>query len=162
MTDQSTAQLPASALALAPANRLIGKVALITGGGGAIGLETAGRLLQEGARVSLIDISREALDRATTHLQETILANDPAGRSAKECILTIQADVTSEPEVAAYTERTVSHFGRLDTAFLNAGISYSSTSIFDTTAESYDRIMNANVKSGRFCTSFSFFVAGKE
>lgn len=124
--------------------RLAGQVVLITGAGGSIGLETASRLLQEGASLSLVDISSEALDKAKSKLQSLLSSSD----SADARILTIRADVTSEKEIEQFTKSTVDKFGRFDCAFLNAGISHSSTSIFDTTEESYDRIMNVNVKSG--------------
>ncbi|KAH8662142.1 putative 2,5-dichloro-2,5-cyclohexadiene-1,4-diol dehydrogenase [Xylariales sp. PMI_506] len=125
-----------------PSQRLLGKVVLITGAGGSIGLETARRLLQEGANVSLVDISSEALEAATLKLLPVISADTLDSR-----ILSLQGDVTSESEVEKYTQATVEKFGRLDCAFLNAGISYGSTSIFDTTEESYDKIMRVNVKS---------------
>ncbi|KAL1845346.1 hypothetical protein VTK73DRAFT_649 [Phialemonium thermophilum] len=125
-----------------PSQRLAGRTILITGAGGAIGLETATRLIQEGANLSLVDINPEALQAAVVKLG-AILAGD--GVEAR--ILTIAADVTCEMEVEAYTAKTVAKFGRLDAVFLNAGISYSSTSIFDTTEEAYDRLMKVNVKS---------------
>ncbi|KAK6189644.1 hypothetical protein LQW54_013048 [Pestalotiopsis sp. IQ-011] len=123
--------------------RLAGQVVLITGAGGSIGMETASRLLQEGASLSLVDISSEALDVAKSKLQSLLSSSD----SADARILTIRADVTSEKEIEQFTKSTVDKFGRFDCASLNAGISYSSTSIFYTTEESYDRIMNVNVKS---------------
>jgi NAD(P)-dependent dehydrogenase (short-subunit alcohol dehydrogenase family) len=126
------------------AQRLPGNVVLITGAGGSIGLETAIRLLQEGASLSLVDISSEALDAAVTKLQGAV-----AGQSLDSRILSIRGDVTSESDIEDYTKKTVERFGRLDCAFLNAGISYNSTSIFDTTEELYDRVMKVNVKSGR-------------
>jgi NAD(P)-dependent dehydrogenase (short-subunit alcohol dehydrogenase family) len=126
-----------------PSQRLMGKLVLITGAGGAIGLETAGRLLQEGANISLVDINFEALESAKSKLSAHVETGTVDSR-----ILTIKADVTLENEVEAYTQQTVSKFNRLDCAFLNAGISYASTSIFDTTEESYDKVMKVNVKSG--------------
>lgn len=123
--------------------RLAGKVVLITGAGGSIGLATASRMLQEGANLSLVDINPEALDMAKSEL-EPFVSSD----SLDLVVLTILADVTSEEDVERFTKATVDKFGRLDCAFLNAGISYSSTGIFDTTEESYDNIMKVNVKSG--------------
>lgn len=120
-----------------------GKVVLITGAGGAIGLQTATRLLQEGANLSLIDISPDALEAARFELSTHINSSDLDSR-----VLTYRADVTLEKEVEAFVEQTVQKFGRFDCAFLNAGISYSSTSLFDTTEETYERMMNVNVKSG--------------
>jgi NAD(P)-dependent dehydrogenase (short-subunit alcohol dehydrogenase family) len=139
MTDSVTATNPSPL----PSQRLLGKTVLITGAGGSIGLETAGRLLQEGANLSLVDISSEALEAAVTKLESYV-----ATGTIKSRVATHQADVTSEAEVEQYTAKTVEKFGRLDCAFLNAGISYNSTSIFDTTEESYERVMRVNVKSG--------------
>lgn len=126
-----------------PTQRLAGKVVLITGAGGSIGLATACRMLQEGASLSLVDISPQSLDKARSELQ-------PFGSpdSLESRVLTIISDVTSEEDVERFTAATVDKFGRLDCAFLNAGISHSATSIFDTTEQSYDNIMKVNVKSG--------------
>ncbi|KAK2596454.1 hypothetical protein N8I77_013344 [Diaporthe amygdali] len=125
-----------------PSHRLAGKVVLITGAGGSIGLATASRLLQEGASLSLVDISPEALDMAKSKMHPFVSPNSLDSR-----VLAVLADVTCEKDVERFTKATVDKFGRLDCAFLNAGISYSSTSIFDTTEQSYDKIMNVNVKS---------------
>ena len=125
--------------------RLAGKVVLITGAAGAIGLESAQRLLREGASVSLLDINLEALEAANAKLRTALEATES---DLEKRILPIKTDVTVEAEMDSATEKTVSTFGRLDCAFLNAGISYNSTSIFDTTEELFDRVMRINVKSG--------------
>lgn len=123
--------------------RLAGKAAMITGGGGAIGVATSARLLQDGANVCLVDISTEALQAALSELRETISAE-----SVNERILLVDADLTSESDVEKSVAKMVDKWGRLDCAFLNAGVSYASTSIFDTTEDSYERVMRINVKSG--------------
>jgi NAD(P)-dependent dehydrogenase (short-subunit alcohol dehydrogenase family) len=64
-------------------------------------------------------------------------------------ILTIQADVTSEVDVQNFVDETVRHFGRLDVAFLCAGVSYSSTSILETSVDQYDKVMKINCRSGK-------------
>ncbi|CAG9990359.1 unnamed protein product [Clonostachys byssicola] len=129
--------------ALSMAVRLQDRVVLITGAGGTIGLESASRLLQEGARLSLLDISTTALDKAMEQLKPLI----PADQEASSRIIAIKTDVTVAADMEAATAKTVDTFGRLDCAFLNAGISYSSTSIFDTTEELYEKLMAINVKS---------------
>ncbi|KAK7932213.1 hypothetical protein PG985_002925 [Apiospora marii] len=127
-----------------PAQRLLGKTVLITGAGGTIGLEAAIRMLQEGANLSLVDVSKVALDRALTKLSEVL---GQQGDDIPSRILPIRADCTEEAEVETYTDETFRKFGRLDCAFLNAGKSYSSTSIFDTKVEDYDELMRINVRS---------------
>lgn len=136
---------PSASVTPLSAQRLLKKVVLITGAGGAIGLETSARLLQEGASLALVDINPDALVAAVSKLKPYLRD----GESAESRILTLTADVTSEKDTEDFTKKTVEKFGSLDVAFLNAGISYASTSIFDTTEESYDRVMNINVKSGR-------------
>lgn len=134
--------LPASL----PAQRLLGKTVLITGAGGTIGLETAIRMLQEGANLSLVDISMTALERALTKLSEVLRHQ---GGDVPSRILSTRADCTDEGEVEAYTDKTIREFGGLDCAFLNAGKSYGSRSIFDTKVEDYDELMRINVRSGK-------------
>jgi NAD(P)-dependent dehydrogenase (short-subunit alcohol dehydrogenase family) len=126
-------------------DRLSGQVALITGAGGNIGLATASRFLQEGAKVALVDISPIGLEQAFSTLKKLDLPEDVTAESHTLCI---QADVTSAEDVQKYVDEIVKAWGRLDTAFLCAGISYNSTSIFDTSEETWDKIMKVNTRSG--------------
>jgi hypothetical protein len=128
-----------------PIHRLDGKVALITGGGGKVGVETAGRLLIEGANVALIDINQQSLEVAVPVLKAAI----PTGVPLESRLLTIAADATNEADVEACVKKTVQRFGRLDCALLNAGERDSSKSLFDTTAEDFESIMTTNAKSGK-------------
>lgn len=136
--------------ALPTSQRLLGKVVLITGAGGAIGSDTACRLLSEGANLSLVDRSEEALDVVLGKLTELVPAEEMSRRVVTTC-----ADATSESQVQQYTTRTLERFGRLDCAWLNAGMSYNSTSLFETTEQTYDLVMQVNVKSGTGLTNSS-------
>jgi NAD(P)-dependent dehydrogenase (short-subunit alcohol dehydrogenase family) len=132
-----------------PIHRLEGKVALITGGGGKIGVETAGRLLIEGANVALIDIDQPALEAAVPVLKAAI----PTGVPLESRLLTIAADATIEADVEACVKKTVQRFGKLDAALLNASVRDNSTSLFETKEEDWDRIMTTNTKSGKIHSS---------
>ncbi|KAI9729559.1 MAG: hypothetical protein M1834_006755 [Cirrosporium novae-zelandiae] len=125
-------------------DRLQNQVAIITGAGGNIGLETSKRFLLEGAKVVLVDIDEkhllDAKEKLHSNMSETVPVDD--------FVLYLQADVTSEPDVMRVVAETVKHFGRLDCAFLCAGISYPSISIFETSEDTYDRVMSINCKSG--------------
>lgn len=127
-----------------PIHRLDGKVAFITGGGGKVGVETAGRLLIDGANVALIDINQQSLEVAVPVLRAAI----PTGVPLESRLLTIAADATNESDVEACVKKTVQRFGRLDCALLNAGERDDSKSLFDTTAEDFESIMTTNAKSG--------------
>jgi NAD(P)-dependent dehydrogenase (short-subunit alcohol dehydrogenase family) len=83
-----------------------GKVAIITGGSGGIGMATARALAARGWRLVLSDISEA---------KGAVLAEELGG-------LFRSADVTREAEIAALVEATLDHFGRLDAMVCNAGI----------------------------------------
>lgn len=125
-----------------PVHRLQGIVCLITGTN-RTGIETARRLLREGANVCLVDINPAALEAAANTLKDALFS----GENFHSRILTVVADVTSETDVDRYTKLTVQNFGRLDTAFLNAGYSNEETSVFETKEEEFDKVMSLNVKS---------------
>lgn len=127
-----------------PIHRLEGKAVLITGGGGKIGVETAGRLLVEGANVALIDIDQPALEAAVPVLKAAI----PTGVPLESRLLTIAADATKEADVEACVKKCVQRFGKLDAALLNSAQREETKPLFDTTEEDWDRIMNVNAKSG--------------
>nr|GGG82879.1 hypothetical protein GCM10011398_30550 [Virgibacillus oceani] len=79
--------------------RFLDKVVVITGGAGGIGKVTAERFLKEGAKVVLVDLVEESLQKAKEEL-------DSFGE-----VLIVQADVSKESEVANYVENAVEHFG---------------------------------------------------
>ena len=85
-----------------------GKVCIVTGAAGSIGLATVRVLLQEGAKVALVDIDEGKLGRAAASL-------DP------DQVITIAADVAKTDEVKAYVARTVATWGKIDVLFSNAG-----------------------------------------
>lgn len=90
--------------------RLQGKVAFLTGGGAGIAKATAKAFVAEGAKVALIDINREAGERAEREIRES-------GGDA----LYVHTDVTDPESMAQAIEATVSRFGRLDVLFNCAG-----------------------------------------
>jgi NAD(P)-dependent dehydrogenase (short-subunit alcohol dehydrogenase family) len=128
-----------------PIHRLQDKVAFITGGGGKVGVETAGRLLVEGANVALVDIDQQSLEVAVPVLKAAI----PTGVPLESRLLTIAADATRDADVEACVKKTVQRFGRIDFALLNTCERYESKSLFDTNEEEFEKIMRTNVTSGK-------------
>ncbi|MFN8634783.1 MAG: SDR family oxidoreductase [Chloroflexota bacterium] len=91
--------------------RLDGRVALITGGGGAIGTAMAGGLASVGAAIAIVDRNLEAAEGTVAALRD-------AGADA----IAVQADVTSEDEVRQAVKTTADRWGRLDVLVNGAGI----------------------------------------
>ena len=91
---------------------LIGKKALVTGGGTGVGRGIARRLLQHGAHVTLAARRLDVLEAAAEQLRSEI---DAARIDIAQC------DVTKEEEIAAAVTCAAGDDGRLDIAVANAG-----------------------------------------
>jgi 3-oxoacyl-[acyl-carrier protein] reductase/7-alpha-hydroxysteroid dehydrogenase len=116
--------------------RLKDKVAVITGGSRGIGFATVERFLQEGATVILTASSQSSADQAVAKLKEKYPQASVAG---------ISPELTSLNSVQAAFRNVVDRYGRLDILVNNAGVS-ESTPLLDYTEETYDRVMDLNVK----------------
>ena len=90
--------------------KLDGKVALITGAASGIGHGIAKRYVAAGGRVVIADLNLDAANAAAKELG-----------GEKEAIA-VAMDVTSEDQVNAGVEKTVSTFGKVDILVSNAGI----------------------------------------
>lgn len=116
--------------------RLEGKVAVITGGGSGIGLASAQRFAQEGARLCVVDVDETAGRRA---------AEEVGGEF-------IRADVSRDPDVERMFAEAAERFGGLDVLFNNAGISPPEDgSIEDTTLQTWERVLRVNQTSIFLC-----------
>jgi NAD(P)-dependent dehydrogenase (short-subunit alcohol dehydrogenase family) len=91
--------------------RLDGQVALITGGGGAIGTAMAGGLASAGAAITIAD-------RREDDAEATVAALRAAGANAEAVV----GDVTVEQDVQRTVKATVARWGRLDILINGAGI----------------------------------------
>ena len=58
----------------------------------------------------------------------------------------VKTDVAKASDVSAMVEKTVQQYGRLDYAFNNAGIEEAPTPLVDQTEETFDQIVNINIK----------------
>ena len=119
--------------------RLSGKVAVVTGGAGGIGRETARRFAEEDARVCIAD-----------------LADEPGQEAASEIEgLYVHADVTDEGDVDRMYRKTAERFGGIDVLFNNAGISPpDDDSILETGLEAWERVQNVNLRSVFLCCKY--------
>ncbi len=88
--------------------RLEGKVAVITGGNSGIGLATAKRLLDEGARIAISGRSQKTLNEAAKTLGKEVLV--------------VQADVSKLADADKLFSAVEQRFGKIDILFVNAGV----------------------------------------
>lgn len=115
---------------------LQGKTALITGGAGNIGMETARTFAESGVtHIALVDINQEAGEKNVAELQE----------KGVEAIF-IQADVSDAEQVENYVQKTAEAFGRIDIFFNNAGYEGMVAPIQHYKTDEFDKVMNINVR----------------
>ena len=116
--------------------RLLEKVALITGGGGGIGRETALLFATEGARLVIVDVNDAAGEA-------TVAAVKQQGGEA----IYVRADVSRAADCAAMVAAAETQYGRLNVLFNNAGIMHSEDDDAIRTEESiWDLTMAINLK----------------
>lgn len=116
-------------------NMFVGKVALVTGGSSGIGRATALAFAKEGAKV--VVASRHSIEG-----EETVRLIKQKDSEA----LFIKTDVTKAAQVEALVNKTVETFGHLDIAFNNAGVEGKISPIIDQTEESWDAVIDTNLK----------------
>jgi len=121
---------------------LSGKVALITGGNGGIGLGMARAVAEAGADVAIWGTSAEKNTAAKAELE----------RSGRR-VLALQCDVSDEKAVEAAFARTVQELGRVDGCFANAGVRGrdGGVSFTQMRAEEWHRVLKVNL-DGAFYT----------
>jgi len=120
---------------------LKGRVAIVTGGNGGVGLGMARGLASAGARVVVAarnaEKSRAAVD-------------EPAGLGAAEP-LAIEVDVADESSVASMAGEAAERCGRIDVLVNNAGISIRGGQPQDYSLADWHRVLDTNLTSGFLC-----------
>jgi NAD(P)-dependent dehydrogenase (short-subunit alcohol dehydrogenase family) len=117
-----------------------GHTALVTGGGSGIGRATAELFAKEGARVVVVDANADAGEETREGIQ--------AGGG--EAIF-VQADVGDEAAVEHAVARAVEAYGRLDSAFNNAGVTDAVSSLHEVSLESWEHVIRVNLTGVFLC-----------
>jgi NAD(P)-dependent dehydrogenase (short-subunit alcohol dehydrogenase family) len=125
--------------------RLADKVAIITGSAGGMGRAAAELFASEGASVVITDVAEQQGEEAAQSIRA-------AGGNA----VFVRANVAQEDEVKHMVEAAIDAFGHVDILYNNAGIMPAEdTSVVDTTSDTWDRVLDINLKSAFLCTKYT-------
>ena len=123
--------------------RLKDKIAIITGGTGAIGRTIAEIFLQEGAKVLVTYRKEEQFNEILLKLNRY-----------KENLFGKKVDVTVAEQVKDLVEEAVSKFSKIDILVNGVGGITPSSNIVDLEEKAWDFMLNLNLKSAFFCSKF--------
>jgi 3-oxoacyl-[acyl-carrier protein] reductase len=115
-----------------------GRVALVTGAAGGLGLATSKALIEDGFRVAMADLNAQKLDTA----------GRPLGGYAVAC------DVSDQKQVEATFRRIEAELGSVDVLVNNAGI-LSNNKIDATTADEWHRVLAVNLDSAFYLSKLA-------
>ncbi|UOQ48315.1 SDR family oxidoreductase [Gracilibacillus caseinilyticus] len=108
------------------------KVVLITGAAGGIGIAAAKAFAKEGAKLALVDLSKDAIQQKAKDVEA-------------EDILLLSADVTKEDDVKTYVETTLTKWGAIDVFINNAGINGKFANLDEQTVDNFQAVIGVNV-----------------
>ena len=123
------------------------RIALVTGAGSGVGKAAALALLAAGWRVALVGRRSEPLQDVAAQ----------SGASA-ERFLVVPADVSDEASVQAMFGKVVSHFGRLDLLFNNAGVNAPGIPLEDLSLDQWKNVVDINLTGMFLCIREAFRV----
>ena len=118
--------------------RLDGTAAAITGAGSGMGRATAALFAEHGADVAVVDVDGDAASETVDRITQSEVPGSA---------IAVTADVTDAAAVEGFVDRTVEAFGAIDVLHNNAGIPMRSTPVDEVTEETWDRVVDVNLKS---------------
>ncbi|MER8849408.1 SDR family NAD(P)-dependent oxidoreductase [Mesorhizobium australicum] len=110
------------------ADRLAGRLAIITGGGRGIGVGITRRFVEEGAKVAIVQ------------------RNPPPDEILSDRTFYVKADLANSEHIVSAVQAVVERFGGLDILVNNAGIMFEKT-VEEMTETDWDQMMNINLKA---------------
>jgi 3-hydroxybutyrate dehydrogenase len=130
--------------------KLLGKVALLTGAASGIGKECAIDLAKRGASVVIADLNLEAAQKAADEINQLISKTNESTEFNQKAIA-IGMDVSNQEAVNQGVEKAVEQLGSIDILLSNAGIQIVSP-IEDFKFEDWQKIINIHL-NGAFLTT---------
>jgi len=121
-------------------DRVLGRVAIVTGAGSGIGEASAIRLAEEGAKVICADINLESATKTATQITA-------AGFIAEGFAI----DISDSQSCTKLVDYCVSKYGSVDILVNNAGVNLPGV-FHEVTNETIDRTLNVNVKGAMYLT----------
>jgi 3-oxoacyl-[acyl-carrier protein] reductase len=119
------------------------RVALITGAARGIGNGIAVQLAKDGFAVAIMDVTDE----------DKVAENIAGVKEAGTPVLYLKGDITSDKSRREVVERIMTEFGRIDVLVNNAGVAPKvRLDILETTEESFDFVLDINLKGTFFLT----------
>jgi NAD(P)-dependent dehydrogenase (short-subunit alcohol dehydrogenase family) len=115
------------------------KVAIITGAGSGIGLETALLFARNKAKVALFGLTKQKLDAVKQEIEA-------AGGQA----LSVSVDITKEDKVIEACRQVVEAYGKIDILINNAGV-FMAGNVEETSLSDWNRIMDINLTGMFLC-----------
>jgi NAD(P)-dependent dehydrogenase (short-subunit alcohol dehydrogenase family) len=120
--------------------KLKDRIAIITGGTGALGRAVVLAFLEEGAKVACTYIVDKELEQSSSLI-----------KNYESNLVFVQADVTKEKPVAETVQKTLERFGRID-ILVNIVGGFAYAKVLDTDEKIWDSMMNVNLKSTFLCS----------
>jgi len=114
------------------------KVAIVTGGGNGFGEGIVKMYSQEGAKVIVADINKQAADRVAAEVGASALA--------------VEADVSKRADIDTLVRRCREAWGKVDIVVNNAATTHKNQPMLDVDEAMFDRLFLVNVKSIYYMT----------
>lgn len=120
--------------------RLAGKIAIVTGGGKGIGKAIALAFAKEGAKTVVVARTQAEIEEVARQIRKE-------GGEA----VAVQADISSEEDVARMASEVVARFQRMDILVNNAGINLPYRRLLDITLAEWNRVLEVNLTGAFLC-----------